>query len=65
MKTDIRVVKSIAFIAMQCPHCKEDHEMTQREFSDATGDEPCDWAYSKLDCPSCKKPIEVNNLDWD
>lgn len=61
---DFTVVTTIHHIAVNCPHCDEDLEISYNDFVDMAG-ECCDWAYSSIDCHECNENIKVNTIDWD
>jgi len=61
---DLRVEMRAVKVHFECTNCKQDIEM---EYSDFCGDigEPCDWRYSKLECPECEEEMEINDAEWD
>jgi len=63
-KVDLEVESAPIFVHFECPFCEEDIAINYGDFCCDIG-EPCDWGYSKFDCPECKKGIEINSTYWD
>jgi hypothetical protein len=59
----VEVVTVPRHILLTCPHCDEELEILYNDFCEMVG-EPCDWAYSSLDCPQCEKSIDFDAVDW-
>jgi len=63
-KVDITVVSTPVSIGFECPHCEEDVHFDYSDFVDQIG-QPCDWKYSKIECPECGIEIEIDDVEWD
>lgn len=61
---DLTVVTVPKTVMFECPHCKLDFEREYFGFCADIG-EPCDWKFSKFECPECGKEMEVEDVDWD
>ena len=62
-KASIEVITVPSHILLACPYCDEEMKIRYTDFCDIAG-EPCDWAYSSIDCPECQKSIDVDTVDW-
>ena len=51
-------------VTFECPHCKTEVVEKYGDFCIEVG-EPCDWKYSKIECPECEKELEIDNAEWN
>ena len=59
---DFTIVSKPSYISFECPYCKENIEIDWENI-----DDPESWSdpWGYVECPECKKMIELGNWDYD